>query len=60
MEKADQKFYIMSNLVMNLAARVREIFDSSEADEKPQLLDLMFQNLQLKDGSLSLSVRERS
>lgn len=43
---------------MNLASHAREIFESSEADEKRQLLDLVFQNLQLKDGSLSLSVRE--
>ena len=43
---------------MNLAARAREIFESSEVDEKRQLLDLAFQNLQLKDGSLSVSVRE--
>lgn len=33
-EKADQNFYITANLVMNLAARTREIFESSEADEK--------------------------
>ena len=57
-EKADLNFYITANLVMNLATRAREIFESSEADEKRQLLDLVFQNLQLKDGSLSVSVRE--
>ncbi len=57
-EKADQNFYITANLVMNLAARAREVFESSEPDEKRQLLDLAFQNLQLKDGSLSISVRE--
>ncbi len=55
-EKADQNFYITANLVMNLAARAREIFESSEADEKRQLLDLVFQDLELKDESLSLSV----
>ena len=43
---------------MNLALRAREIFESSEVDEKRQLLDLVFQNLELKDGSLLLSVRE--
>ena len=32
-EKADQKFYITANMVMNLAARTREIFESSEVDE---------------------------
>ena len=43
---------------MNLALRAREIFESSEVDEKRQLLDVVFQNLEHKDGSLSLSVRE--
>lgn len=57
-EQADKNFYITANLVMNLASRAREIFESSEADEKRQLLNLVFQNLQLKDGSLSVSVRE--
>jgi len=33
-EKADRNFYITANLVMNLTARSREIFESSEADEK--------------------------
>ena len=57
-EKADKNFYITANLVMNLASRAREIFESSEADEKRQLLDLMFQNLKLQDASLSVQVRE--
>ena len=57
-EKADHNFYVTANMVMNLATRAREIFESSEVDEKRQLLDLVFQNLQLKDGSLSFSVRE--
>ena len=57
-EKADHNFYVTANMVMNLAARAKEIFESSEADEKRQLLNLVFQNLQLKDGSLSVSVRE--
>jgi len=32
-EKVDHNFYITANMVMNLAARTREIFESSEADE---------------------------
>lgn len=43
---------------MNLADRTREIFESSEVDGKRQLLNLVFQNLQLEDASLSVSVRE--
>ena len=57
-EKADHNFYVTANMVMNLAARAKEIFESSEVTEKRQLLNLVFQNLQLKDGSLSFSVRE--
>ncbi len=57
-EKADKNFYITANLVMNLAMRAREIFESSEVGEKHELLNLVFQNLELEDGSLSLSVRE--
>ena len=57
-DKADHNFYVRANMVMNLAIRAKEIFESSEVDEKRQLLDLVFQNLQLKDGNLSFSVRE--
>ena len=52
-EKADENFYITSNLVMNLAARARKIFESSEVDEKRQLLNFVFQNLKL-DGKKSV------
>ncbi len=43
---------------MNLSSQAKEIFESSELEEKQQLLDLMFKNLQLKDSSLLVSVRE--
>ena len=57
-EKADQNFYVTANMVLNLAARAREIFESSEVDEKRQLLNLVFQNLQLRGVNLSVSVQE--
>ena len=43
---------------MDLATRAREIFESSEVGEKRQLLDLAFQNLQMKDASLSVLAQE--
>ncbi len=55
-EKADQNFYVTANMVLNLAARAKEIFLSSEVDEKRQLLSLVFQNLQLRGVNLSVSV----
>jgi len=52
-EKADQNFYITANMVMNLAARAREIFESSEVDEKRELLNLVFQNLKLEGKKMA-------
>lgn len=57
-EKADENFYVTTNMVMNLAARAREIFESSEVDEKRQLLNLVFQNLKLEGKSLSIDTCE--
>jgi len=57
-EKADHNFYVTANMVMNLAARAREIFDSSEVDEKRQLLNLVFQNLKLDGKNLSIDTCE--
>jgi hypothetical protein len=57
-EKADQNFYVTANMVLNLAARAREIFESSEVTEKRQLMNLVFQNLQLRGVNLSVQVAE--
>jgi len=57
-EVADQNFHITANMVLKLAAKARELFESSEVDEKRGLLNLVFQNLQLKDVSLSVQVHE--
>ncbi len=57
-EQADENFYITANMVMNLAARAREIFESSEVDEKRQLLNLVFQNLKLDGKNLSINMCE--
>jgi hypothetical protein len=45
-------------MVLSLAQRSREIFESSEVDEKRQLLKFVFQNLELKDKKLSITLRE--
>ena len=45
-------------MVMNLATRAREIFESSEVDEKRQLLNFVFQNLKLDGKNLSIDTCE--
>lgn len=57
-ETADQNFHVTANMVLKLAAQAKELFESSEVDEKRQLLNLVFQNLKLRDVSLSVQVHE--
>ncbi len=57
-ETADASFYITANMVMNLASWAREIFESSEVDEKRQLLNLVFQNSKLDGKKMLTEVRE--
>lgn len=55
---ADESFHNTANMVLSLARRSREIFESSEVEEKRQLLNFVFQNLELRDKKLSLTLRE--
>ncbi len=47
--------HITANTVLSLAIRARNIFESSEVDEKRQLLNFVFQNLELKEKKLSVT-----
>ena len=51
-DKADENYYITVNTVLNLAQRASEVFESSEPDEKRQLLNFLLQNFQLKERKL--------
>src|ERR1700733_10169607 len=55
---ADESFHVTANMVLSLARRAREIFESSEVEEKRQLLNFVFQNLELKDKKLLIHYRE--
>lgn len=57
-EEADKNFHVTANMVMKLAARARELFESSEVDEKRQLLNFVFQNLQLDEKTLLVDTHE--
>lgn len=45
----DKKYYITANTILSLAQRAPQIFESSEIEEKRQILNFVFLNLQL-DG----------
>lgn len=58
MKKADHNFYVTANIIMNLAGRAKEIFESSEVDEKRQLLNFVFQNLKFDGKNLFIHTCE--
>ncbi len=51
---ADENYYITANMVLNLAKKAYEIFQSSEVEEKMQLLNFLLRNLQLNGEKLIL------
>jgi hypothetical protein len=56
--KADEHFYIAANTVLRLASKAKDLFESSEVEEKRQLLNFVFQNLILDGKKLAHTLRE--
>lgn len=50
--QASEAYYITANTILNLAQRAYEIFKRSETDEKSQLLNFVFQNMELDQREL--------
>lgn len=55
---ADEEFYLTAKMVLNVAKRAREIFDSSEVHEKRQLLNFVVQNCTLNGRNLRFTLKE--
>lgn len=56
--EGDHQFYLTANAVFNLATRAIEIFESSEAAEKRQLLNFLLQNCTLSGSKLVFELKE--
>lgn len=54
---ADENFYLTANTTLNIAKRAKEIFISSEVEEKRQFLGFLLQSCTLKDKKLEFSLR---
>ena len=54
---ADEQFYLTANMTLNIAKRAKEIFMSSEVDEKRQLLGFLLQNCSLNEKKLEFTIR---
>ena len=53
-EVADENFHVTANLVLKLVSRARELFESSEVDEKRQLLNCILATERCKPLSTSM------
>ena len=55
--KADGNYYLTASIVLNLAKRALEIFESSEPNEKRTLLNYLLQNPEVNGKELAFSLR---
>jgi len=55
--KADENYYITASTVLNLAKRAKELFMSSEIDEKRAILNYLLQNCVANGKKLEFSIR---
>ncbi|MDA1169320.1 MAG: recombinase family protein [bacterium] len=54
---ADEQFYLTANMTLNIAKRAKEIFMSSEVEEKRQFLGFLLQNCELNEKTLGFTLR---
>ena len=55
--ETNEDFYLTANLMLNLAKKSAEVFESSEPQEKRQLLNFLLQNLELKGETLLFKLK---
>lgn len=55
---ADKASLITVKTVLDLAKRAKEIYESSKVDEKRQILNFLFSNLEMRDKKAILTLRE--
>ena len=53
LSKADEEYYILAESILSLAQRAGELFESSEMEQKRQIINLTLQNLTLDEKKLS-------
>ncbi len=57
-DNADKQFFITIELLLDLAINAYELFKSSNLHQKRRLLQIVFSNFVLKDGSLCFSLKK--
>lgn len=58
LQKAEDDYYLTASCLLELASRASELFESSEVEEKRQLLKLVLQNCELKGKKLEFTLEK--
>lgn len=56
--KADKEFYVTASRILELANRAAEIFESSKAEQKRQLLQFLLQNSTLDGKKVDFTLKK--
>ncbi|MFC1870687.1 recombinase family protein [Candidatus Dependentiae bacterium] len=58
LQEAETNYYITAKYILDLANRAQELFESSEVDEKRQLIKLLLSNVQIKGENIVYDVQK--
>jgi hypothetical protein len=58
LQKADDEYYITCTYLLKLASKAGELFESSEPDEKREILKLLLQNCTMEGTSLRYDLKK--
>ena len=58
LQKADEEYYITCGYLLKLASKAGELFESSEPDEKREILKLLLQNCTLNGSSVCYDLKK--
>ncbi len=56
-DNADEHFYVTANMTLRLAKRAKQLFESSQPEEKRQLLSFLLANSTLHEKNLTFTMR---
>lgn len=55
--EANESYYVTASKILSIAQRAGEIFESSEIDEKRQIINFIFQNLEMEGKTLDYELK---
>lgn len=58
LQEADENYYLTSGYILQLVSQTKEIFESSEVEQKRQLIKLLLQNLRIKGENMLWEVKK--